>query len=58
MIRTKDLVEFIKSKEIRTIYHNEVEYIAEIVARLQAYDELRESIEKLTKELSFQISKT
>lgn len=40
MIRTKDLVEFIKSKEIRTIYHDEKEYVAEIVARLEERDEL------------------
>jgi energy-coupling factor transporter ATP-binding protein EcfA2 len=57
MIRTEDLVGFFDN----IIYHpeqtdytpNEIEeYTHEIVARLRAYDKLKESIEKLCRDLS------
>jgi hypothetical protein len=69
MIRTKDLEEFIKDgnfdvgygelprcdiKDIKGLYQ---EYCAEIVARLRAYDKLKESIEKLCRDLSNGIDK-
>ena len=57
MIRTKDLVEFMKSKEIRTIYHEEGEYRAEIVRRLEMYDEMKTGIEKLCHDLSNGVDK-
>lgn len=58
MIRTKDLVEFIEG--IQTTYyikHDLRECCLEIVARLRAFDKLKESIEKLCRRLSNEVDK-
>jgi len=58
MIRTKDLISFLSHGLHNLDYTNKktcdmyVEYEAEIVARLRAYDKLKESIEKLCRDLS------
>jgi len=51
MIRTKDLVGYI-NKWLTNRSPIDMEYRAEIVARLRAYDKLKESIEKLCRDLS------
>ncbi len=57
MIETKHLIEFMRdtidfSNEVPDIQDLYNEYIAEIVARLRAYDKLIESLEKLCHRLS------
>ena len=58
MIETKDLVEFIRNEvfpvHCQTDKH---EYMAEIVARLRAYDKLKESIENLIARMSSGVDK-
>jgi len=50
MIETRDLVEYVKGSITNCDLHQE--YIAEIVARLRAFDKLKESIENLLARLS------
>ena len=58
MIETKDLLAFM---DVIRIYYargdEEKERISEIVARLRAYDKLKEGIERLCRRLSNRIDK-
>jgi len=55
MMRTKDLIEFLKAGEV---YDDEDrEYMEEAIKRLRAYDKLKESIEKLCCDLSSGVDK-
>ena len=58
MIETRDLVEFVRAN----VNYNDpapidMEYREEVVARLRAYDKLKESIEKLCRDLSNGVDK-
>ena len=64
MIRTKDLVEFIKEGDTRTIYCNEEvekeveqEYRAEIIKRLRAYDRICHDLKQMITTLSNRVDK-
>lgn len=54
MIETKDLTEYVRNTNTGNagVADIEMEYRAEIVARLRAFDKLKESIEKLCYRLS------
>ena len=54
MIRTKDLVNFMNIRVGQTFRYEEIdkEMVLEIVARLRAYDKLKERIEKLIATMS------
>jgi hypothetical protein len=56
MIRTKDLVDMIRTIESK-FSGSYKEYLYEIVARLRAYDKLKESIEKLLARVSNGVDK-
>lgn len=60
MIKTQDLIEFIRKTRLESISsldHQGQEYYQEIVARLKAFDKLRESIEKVCHNLSNRVDK-
>ena len=58
MIETKDLEKFLRGN-VNYNYPNkiDIEYMEEIVARLRAYDKLKESIEKLIATISSEVDK-
>jgi len=59
MIRTKDVIEFMENRVGKTFIYVEwdKEMVCEIIARLRAYDKLKESIEKLLARVSNGVDK-
>lgn len=56
MIRTKDLVEYMEKERVLNFTPWEREYKLEIVARLRAFDKLKESIENLLARMSNEVN--
>lgn len=56
MIKTRDLVEFIRELPLKFSYEH-MEYWTEIIVRLRAFDKLKESIEKMIAMMSGGVDK-